>query len=156
MQVDDRPVTVIAGVDSVDRNFDLDFRKSDLVLYKLLGDIERPKTLRLSDKTMEDFRESFRNSEIAMMFMNGIIKNKALVLLGYDSRDIYDNLFRAVINDMAYKLGEPLTKEIYFVGQLDYDNYYGGWERRNENDINIITLSSVEFLRLITRGFKDA
>ncbi|MGE5661166.1 MAG: SIR2 family protein, partial [Ignavibacteriales bacterium] len=147
-----RKVTVVRGSESIDTMYSIDFNKTDLLLYKLLGDIDHPDSLYLSDNMMWALRDLFKGSEKAVNFLKGIIDKKSLVLLGYDGRDIYDNFFRALINDMSYMFKKSHTKAIYLVNQLEYDNYYGVWEKREEDDISIITLPPVEFLYIITRG----
>jgi SIR2-like protein len=156
MQNNDKEIIVVTGSESITKNFPINFGSVNLFLYKLLGDIDNPKTLCLTDRMMQNLRNSFKKSETAVALLQQIIEDKTLVLLGYDGRDTYDNFFRALVNDISYKFNKSLTKDIYLVGQLEFDNPYGIWEKRNQNDISVITLSPVDFLRIFARGNDNA
>jgi hypothetical protein len=152
VQERNRSMPVVRGEDATNPDYTTNIDKIDLLLYKLLGDIDHPENLHLTDVMMWALRDLIKSSGTAIEFMKRIVENKTLILLGYDGRDIYDNFFRALINDMSYMSRKSHTKAIYLVNQLDYDNYYGVWEKRDEDDISIITLSPEEFLYIITRS----
>jgi hypothetical protein len=144
----------ITGVDSTKSGFEVDNNEDDLVLYQLLGTVDKPDTLRLTHDQMYDLRKEFRSSTFGSDFLKHLIKNNTLVLLGYESRDLYDNFFRELINDLYYwkKISQPFPQDIYFVNRLRYDTNYGLWAERDESQLNVIALSPSSFIERLNGG----
>ena len=153
-------VRVVTGVESLSSDSTVDTTSYDFLLYKILGTIDKPDTLRLSsgsssdDVTMASLRDKFKNSDHAK-FLLGLIRDKTLVLLGYTNVDIFDSFFRELFNDLSYR-SERLTKDMYFVNVLTYDTYVGLWGHRDENDIKIIALHPDIFIAKLLEGVRTA
>lgn len=132
--------------------------QKDFVLYQLLGNIDKPGTMRISldtyshDDSVYAMRDEFKSSSYAAQFLKSRLEKKVLIFLGYDINDIYDSFFGQLINDMYFNSGKRLlTRDIYFVNKVGYDTYYGLWEDRDKTDLNIIPLSPSEFIDRIIR-----
>jgi hypothetical protein len=151
----DKELYRITGKESIlnyqDQNF---IQDNYLVLFHLLGTLDKPDMLCLSTKTTEidsDFIYNLsslrRGFESNSKFLKNICDNKTLVLLGYKDKDIYDSFFREVLNDLHYVYERPITKEIYFVGEKKYDSFYGTWDRKKEKELKIISMYPEEYLK---------
>jgi hypothetical protein len=149
-----RKIHLITGVDSSREDFDENLNEKDLTLYKILGTIDKPDTLSLSDDTMFDLRDKLMSCQKGVEFFRQIIRDKVIVLLGYDSRDRFDKFFAKVINDVSFDLDFPITNKMYFVNNLQYDTYYGLWRNTEKDNIIAIDMNIREFLeRLNSTGF---
>ena len=158
-----KKLSVITGIDSI-----YDFSrekmkkiKENLILYKLLGSIDRPETLRISTElstkdSLSALSDEFRRAKHPFEFLNDVIKDKVLILLGYEDSDIYDRFFRKLINDSYYTLGKSFIKKIYFINEFNERTYLGIWGDKDESDIRIMPLTPKNFVRSLAGGVDRA
>lgn len=144
----------VTGHDTTDSDFNLENEEHDLVLYQLLGTVDEPVTLRLTNKQIYDLRREIRDSPHSVEFTKSLLKKNSLVILGYESRDLYDQVFRELINDLYFykKLPEGYPEDFYFVNELRYDTTYGLWAGKGEEDLNIISLSPSVFIKKLLKN----
>jgi SIR2-like domain len=145
-----KDVNVITGIESTDESY-RSLNKKKPTLFKILGSVNNPKTLCLSEETMFDLRDRLMSSDNAKEFFLNIIKDKTIVLLGYESNDRFDKFFSKVVSDVCYYLESPITRNMYFVNEITYNRYYGLWENTKTENIFAIDLGISEFLRLLSK-----
>jgi len=139
-------ISMITGIESTNYSY-RSLSDKNPTLLKILGTIEKPETLHLSEETMFMLREGLTSSDQARKFLLNTIEDKTIVLLGYESKDQFDKFFCKLVNDVSYELELPITKDMYFVNDVRYDRYYGLWENIKPENIIAIDLDISKFLR---------
>ena len=99
---------------------------------------------------MFDLRDQLIVFEKSKSLFYNLIKDKTIVLLGYESSDKFDKFFNKVMNDIGYESDRPITKKMYFVNQLSYNTNYGLWRNTREEDKIAINLNIKEFILKLT------
>jgi SIR2-like domain len=154
-------VSTVTGIESTSSRFPVHEGPDNLLLYQVLGRTDKPETLWLSSipskkDSLFQLRSQLRDSENARNFIADLLKGKSLILLGYQSEDIYDAFFREIFNDISYDFADHLTRNIYLVNRLRYYNYTGIWGSREENDVTLVELSPFDFITKLQEVISSA
>ena len=151
---EDKRIFTLRGKDSMDEEKMAQAQYADFVLYQLVGSTKKPETLCLDTTTMYSLRDKLRRSSLFRKFYEYAFRNKSLIIIGYDSKDLYDNFFRELINDYFENYEKSLLDNIYFVDKPDYRKYYGIWEDKEEDKLNVIPLLPKDFIKKLSGGIK--
>ena len=102
-----------------------------------------------SEHSISQWRDKFRTSHAAT-FLTNLLKDKSLILLGYNDRDLYDGFFREIVSDLGYTSHDFRMEEVYFINSVGYDTYLGIWgNAKDETPVTILSLAPREFISQI-------
>ena len=154
-----RPVNVLTGIGIVNNEKNLSSYErqegDDLLIYKLLGDIAKPETLFISENMMKELGGIMLSSGSNAGFMKDLVRDKILVVVGYDDRDDYDNFFPALLNNITYSYKESILEDIYVVDTLQYYSSYGSWAGKDESEMNYVNMEASKFLTELVKAVGD-
>ena len=145
-----RPVDVLTGSElatSEKLSINKSKKEDELHIYALLGVISEPDTLFVSEKMITELGKAIFYSESKTKFMENLLRNKILVVVGYDIRDPYDSFFPALLNSITYEAESPIIEDIYVADSLRYNTSYGRWAGRDEIEMKYINIEATQFLK---------